>query len=163
MCAEFCKKRGWHSTGSMAYNWKETPNYRTLHRWIFNNKPRVQFCEICGKETKLECANISGNYTRNFDDYKWMCRACHTEYDGKYKNLKQGEDAILSKRAEIETGFVTCSKCKIKKPIAEFSPNRHKRSGIQSYCKSCERIQCHDYGVKTHWGKIKLRNNNNER
>lgn len=33
-----------------------------------------------------------------------------------------------------------CSKCKIVKPVSEFSLNRRKKIGLQSWCKSCIRV-----------------------
>lgn len=42
-----------------------------------------------------------------------------------------------------EVGRQTCTKCGVEKPLDDFSPHPEKRSGRQSWCKSCfvDRIQ----------------------
>lgn len=150
--------RGWQSRGRLHYNWKDNPNYWTLHRWIYTNKPKAQYCEKCGRsEVRLECANISGKYKRDVDDYKWLCRKCHMESDGRLGNLKQGIDAIHTTEIYSKHGVRICSKCKSIKPLSEFAPNKYKRSGKQAYCKDCGRLACHEYGIKTNWGKNPIR------
>jgi hypothetical protein len=48
------------------------------------------FCEKCGKVTnKLDCANISGEYKRDISDYRWICRHCHMEEDGRLEALNR--------------------------------------------------------------------------
>ncbi|HUS99460.1 MAG TPA: hypothetical protein VMY59_03980 [Candidatus Thermoplasmatota archaeon] len=150
--------RGWHSRGSNHYNWKEKPNYQALHKWIQRNKPKTFACENCGaSETRLECANISGRYLRDISDYKWWCRKCHMESDGRFANLKQGDIAIFQSEIYISYGVRICSVCKEIKPLSQFPPNKYKKSGLQSYCRLCGRKQCHNYGIKTNWGKHPIR------
>src|SRR5689334_1321062 len=57
-------------------------SYFGLHGWVRRNKPKSTFCESCGKQTKLDIANISGEYKRDIDDFKWLCRRCHMLEDG---------------------------------------------------------------------------------
>jgi len=56
----------------------------SLHQWIKYHKEKSLICEDCKKEKVLELANIDGNYDRNLDNYKWLCRSCHMKFD--YKN-----------------------------------------------------------------------------
>jgi hypothetical protein len=65
------------------YNWKgNKAKYGALHIWIKKNKPKFKFCEKCKKERKLALANIKNhNYTRNPNDYKWLCYSCHKKID----------------------------------------------------------------------------------
>lgn len=59
-----------------------------VHRWVKEYKPKPQFCEFCKENKSLDLANIKNHqYTRNPDDYKWLCRSCHLKYD--YKNRKR--------------------------------------------------------------------------
>lgn len=68
-------------------NWKGNKvKYNGLHQFVASRKPKPQFCEECGKEKKLELANIKNhNYTRNPKDYKWLCRKCHSKLDNNPK------------------------------------------------------------------------------
>ena len=62
--------------------------YTGLHGWIKRNKPKSMFCEKCGKITsKLDCANISGEYKRDISDFRWLCRKCHMQEDGRLNKL----------------------------------------------------------------------------
>jgi len=66
--------------------------YINLHHWLRKYKPQLNYCEICLKIKKfkeLDCANITGIYNKNFNNYKWMCKSCHQIYDKKYglKNI----------------------------------------------------------------------------
>jgi hypothetical protein len=69
--------------------WKgESVGYGGIHSWIRrrNNKPAL--CEQCGIKPAYDLANISGKYTRNLDDWEWLCRHCHMKKDNRLKNLK---------------------------------------------------------------------------
>jgi len=80
-------------------NWKgDKAGYGALHRWVKRRKPKPKFCENCGKRKPFEVANISGKYKRDINDYKWLCRSCHSkehrgnkkwyEWINKFKNKK---------------------------------------------------------------------------
>jgi hypothetical protein len=143
--------RGWHSKGSNAWNWKDHPNYRTLHRWVQNNKPHSEKCERCGKiSPKLDCANISGNYTRDVNDYIWLCRSCHMRFDNAHMHLKQGSNAIEEFNALLKIGVAKCCYCGVTKPVSEFAKNCHNTSRIQSYCKDCAKQKCKEHYIQTH-------------
>lgn len=69
---------------------KENISYKTLHEWIRRHKERTNECNRCGKRTiKLVIHNLDGKYTRNIEDYEWLCNKCHSEKDGFKYNLKQ--------------------------------------------------------------------------
>lgn len=41
-----------------------------------------------GKKRKLNLANMKNhNYTRNVEDYKWLCYSCHRKMDLNKKRL----------------------------------------------------------------------------
>ena len=66
--------------------WKgDDVSYFALHIWLRKNKKPADRCEHCGKKTKLDCANISGKYRRDVNDYKWLCRSCHIKYDNRMR------------------------------------------------------------------------------
>lgn len=71
--------------------WKgSNVSYKGLHAWVKRNKPKLKLCEICHKEKKLELSNISGKYKRDINDYKWLCRKCHMNSDGRLQSFKEG-------------------------------------------------------------------------
>ena len=60
-----------------------------LHAWIKRYKPKPKLCEMCKKELPYDLANISGEYKRDINDFKWVCRKCHMKEDGRMDNLHQ--------------------------------------------------------------------------
>jgi len=73
-------------------NIKEDAGYSSIHEWIRRYKPFSYECYICGEKVKehgkLDCANISGEYKRDINDFVWLCRSCHTKFDKLKKKLK---------------------------------------------------------------------------
>lgn len=67
-----------------------------LHSWIKRRKLKPELCENCHKNKPFDLANISGEYKRNVNDFKWVCRSCHMKEDGRtirvLNNLKQFQD-----------------------------------------------------------------------
>ena len=79
--------------GEKGWNWKgDKAGYAAIHIWVRKNKPMPNCCEDCKKETNLELANISGEYRRDIEDYKYLCPKCHFEFDFRWRFLKQYSD-----------------------------------------------------------------------
>ena len=68
-------------TGKQHWNWKEKPSYFTVHKWVRENKEKPSKCEHCKKVKRLEIANVSGEYKRELNDWKWLCKSCHHQFD----------------------------------------------------------------------------------
>ena len=87
-----------HIRGSSHSNWKgDNVNYKSLHQWINRNLPKPDECPNCGSTKRIDACNISGNYTRNFDDWEYLCHKCHfnkyhsdvSQYIIEYNNKKK--------------------------------------------------------------------------
>ncbi len=77
--------RGHHNKGENNVNWSgDKVGKKGLHSWIRNHKPLPIFCEDCNIAKPYDVANVSGEYKRDINDYKWLCRSCHMKMD--YKN-----------------------------------------------------------------------------
>jgi hypothetical protein len=77
--------------GTLNPIWKgDKVGYGALHSWIKRNKHKSKLCENCRINKSFDLANISGEYKRDINDYKWICRSCHMKEDGRINNLKQG-------------------------------------------------------------------------
>ena len=60
------------------------------HMWMKAHFKPLKKCEKCGLETNVELSfnHCLGDYTRNIDDYEYLCRKCHVKKDvvmGRYK------------------------------------------------------------------------------
>jgi len=65
-------------------NWKGNKvGYAALHIWIRKNKPKPEVCEECKQKKRLTISfnNNLKKYTRNINDYRWLCYKCHNIYD----------------------------------------------------------------------------------
>ena len=68
--------------------WKgDDVTYDSLHDWVRWHKPKVVLCENCGEKPPRDLANVSGEYKRDLDDYRWLCRKCHMESDNRLNKL----------------------------------------------------------------------------
>lgn len=84
-------KLGWlNKNMELNPQWKgDNVGNGALHSWIKRHKPKPELCENCKKVPPYDLANISGKYLRDTKDYKWMCRKCHMEEDGRLNNFKK--------------------------------------------------------------------------
>jgi len=64
--------------------------YNALHAWVRRNKQKVNVCENCNKKKSYDLSNISGKYLRDLSDWKWVCRTCHMEGDGRLEKMWKG-------------------------------------------------------------------------
>ncbi len=70
--------------------WKgDKVSYKSLHDWVRRNLPIPELCQICKQSKPYDAANISGKYLRDLSDWKYLCRKCHMNSDGRMYNLYQ--------------------------------------------------------------------------
>ena len=70
--------------------WKgDNVGYGSLHDWVKRHFPAPEVCDNCRETKKLDLSCVTGKYNRNFSNWKYLCRKCHMESDGRMKNLKQ--------------------------------------------------------------------------
>ncbi len=64
--------------------WMErNPKYHGIHSWIKRHYPKPLFCSHCNQIKVLDLHNYSGKYTKDLDDWGWLCRSCHMKVDGR--------------------------------------------------------------------------------
>jgi len=62
--------------------------YEAVHIWVRKRKPQPKGCEFCGKDAPLDLANKSGKYSRELNDWNYLCRKCHMDSDGRNDQLR---------------------------------------------------------------------------
>jgi len=62
-------------------NAREKVFYSALHKWIRARKPQPEFCEFCKEKNAFHLAKITKYYTRNINDYRYLCVKCHRKWD----------------------------------------------------------------------------------
>ena len=84
-------KKAQKITNEKNHNWKgDEVGYHCLHIWVRKYKPKPEKCQSCGKKTgNLDCANISGEYKRDLNDYVYLCRVCHMKFDGNWEKFQE--------------------------------------------------------------------------
>ena len=71
--------------------WKgEEAGYMATHNWLRRHKEKSGVCVECGKIGRTDWANISGEYLRDLDDYRELCRGCHIIADGRQRDAVTG-------------------------------------------------------------------------
>ena len=63
--------------------------YGSLHDYVKSKKLAPKYCDECGEDKPLDLANISGEYKRDLDDWRYICRKCHMNEDGRSEGLRQ--------------------------------------------------------------------------
>lgn len=102
-------------------NWLgDEVGYVSLHKWVKLRKPEPKCCPDCGIESKLDLANLSGEYKRQLSDWGYKCRKCHKKYDLKrlgksagYKKYCIHGHQYTKENTAIRktTGYVYCKEC----------------------------------------------------
>jgi|GEM_PF-2733014 hypothetical protein len=81
--------------GEKSNTWKGEDAVKiSKHKYVASIKPKSEVCEFCGKKSRLALANMKDhNYTKDPNDYKWLCYSCHKKYDLKcaYCGTKEGK------------------------------------------------------------------------
>jgi len=87
------KKRNQIGANNDSWN-GDRAGYKALHYRVTNARGTPNKCEVCGTETakRYEWANITGNYA-DPEDYKRMCKSCHSKFDEVHKNFGVGGEA----------------------------------------------------------------------
>ena len=77
------KRERTYPTGENHPNWKgDLVKYNKLHEWIQKNWVKPDICENCNEKSKLDWANVSGEYKRSDrKDWKALCRKYHVKMD----------------------------------------------------------------------------------
>lgn len=72
--------------------WKgDKASYSAKHKWVASKYTKSEYCDDCGRSgIPIEWANISGEYHRERDDWRNLCKKCHFEYDkDRHANFKR--------------------------------------------------------------------------
>jgi hypothetical protein len=86
--------------GELNGNWKgNNVQYMAVHSWLNRNFPITGLCENCHERPAIQRANISGEYKRDPEDYKCLCRQCHMNYDNM---IRRGEENPASVLTELQ-------------------------------------------------------------
>ena len=74
---------GTFKKGENHRGWKETPSYSGIHKWIVRNYGKAAKCDTCNIQgaNRYEWANVSGDYKRDINDWKQVCKSCHSKMD----------------------------------------------------------------------------------
>ena len=118
--------------------WKgENASIKVIHLWLAKNKPRPELCERC-RERPVEQLSYNNmnkrGYSRNLDDYEWLCTSCHALKD-------RGSGAIMTKaRIHRIREFYKCGAATQQKLAALFKVDRITISNIIHYRKLYQKL-----------------------
>lgn len=97
-------------SGPNNHMWKENPRIDALHSWVKRYLPRPEVCPICQINTNLELCNISprynpATYTRDLNNWIWLCRKCHMISDDRILNLELSPYRKMNKKLASKPNF----------------------------------------------------------
>lgn len=72
--------------GERSPNWKgDNATPTAIHKYIQKRKTKPKICEDCNQEKRLGLSFLHHPepYTRNIEDYRYLCWSCHMRYDYK--------------------------------------------------------------------------------
>jgi hypothetical protein len=59
-----------------------------LHQWVRRRLYKPELCQECNFYNPYDLANVTGVYSRDLSNWKYLCRRCHMESDGRLERLK---------------------------------------------------------------------------
>ena len=62
--------------------------YGSLHDYLRSHIPKPETCSKCNEIKKLDLANMTGVYNREFQNWQYLCRKCHNNFDWARKKHK---------------------------------------------------------------------------
>jgi hypothetical protein len=66
----------------VGHHGKQSNTYFAIHKYLRRTYPKTGACDECGRRKGTEYALIHGcSYSRNRQDYRELCKACHRRYD----------------------------------------------------------------------------------
>lgn len=123
--------------GENHHQWKGSRvSYSGLHKWINKYKGKAFGCSECGSKEKqrYEWANISGEYKREFNDFRSLCVPCH-------RKCLLGRR--LSPKTEFKKGFIPWNKY-LKPKICERCKKQFQPKNAKNASRFCSQ--------KCYWG-----------
>jgi len=124
---KFCgsKCSGVYNSGETHYGWKgDDVGISALHTWIKCHKPYTGKCEECGVGDggrRLDAANISQEYKRDVDDFRWLCRRCHMKEDGRLARFRRSSRETVKRGCLlVHSDSGDCQEFDSRKEATEF-------------------------------------------
>jgi hypothetical protein len=165
-----CGKTHKNLTGSNSSAWKgKKIKYGGLHDWLRKHKFKPRFCEICHNIFAKELANLKQHkYTRNINDYSWVCHLCHKKMDYTEEVRKKMSKRMSGKNHPF-FGKKLSKETRKKMSIAQSGKNnprygepRAKNAGMKTgcllngkLCPNCGKIHKDKTGKNSHmYGKF---------
>lgn len=104
--------------------WKsDKVGYNALHQWVNSRLPKPQTCQRCFNGPAYDLTNITGRYTRDLTNWKYLCRRCHMWFDGRLQARDKGK-FVSPKRMKVYSPLLS----QYKKHLRAHSRS-HSRSG----------------------------------
>lgn len=76
-----------YNSGTANPAYRNSQEYAAIHAWVKRRLPKPSHCAMCQIKPPVDMANISGSYSRELNDWHFLCRKCHMDSDGRNKQL----------------------------------------------------------------------------
>jgi hypothetical protein len=112
---------------------------KELHHLALPPAEAWEQARTCSKCKQVQELRDFSRRAQAKDGLSWFCRSCVAEMDASLWAGTGTEPNSATKR---------CTLCEEEKPASSFYPNRRKFSGLQSYCKRCNKAKAKEYQLK---------------
>jgi hypothetical protein len=95
---------------------------------------KTKICKNCKEEKSI---HWFGKRTHSADGLHYDCKSCHNEKRRKNSGVQQ------ARREEFgaHNGVKKCQRCKVTKPIEEYTKRSNSYDGLDYQCKSCKAVE----------------------
>ena len=76
-------------------------NYSKLHEFIRKQKKKPRYCEFCKKNLPTQLAKVTEYYTKNIEDYRYLCIKCHRKFDKRHSSKQKSPSSLRSNNCLI--------------------------------------------------------------
>jgi hypothetical protein len=103
-----------HASHERHGSWKgENISNSALHSYLRRHINIPESCGICNVNKPFDLANITGIYNRDHKNWMYMCRSCHSKFDGK-RPTEYAIMAAVQKSVSVRKGIPRSEECKSK-------------------------------------------------
>lgn len=102
MTAEARQRLSEARLGDKNPNWKaDKVRYEALHLWVRGRLHKPALCQMCFLKPPHDLANVTGIYTRDLQNWMYICRSCHMKSDGRLLARDKKGRWVSAKRIRI--------------------------------------------------------------
>ena len=157
-CSQVCYWKDMSTRkGKLSSAWKsQNAKYGSKHKWLLKNVNKPIICTFCHqKGSRIEWANISGEYFRDKEDYIALCHKCHNNWDRNGIKASRTKLGVKTRLFALDFDDTLCLRPKkignLKRPH-EFWEDKPTEGAVESVKDFISKnIECYVFTTRPMW------------